>query len=54
VQTVGGSVVAGHAYPWMVNVQPYAGAKCICGGSIINNRWILTTGRCLIENKNDA
>nr|BAM29297.1 serine protease like protein [Gryllus bimaculatus] len=42
---VGGTIVSPHLYPWMVAILN--GGKMHCGGSLINDRYVLTAGHCL-------
>ncbi|XP_067000371.1 trypsin-1 isoform X2 [Anabrus simplex] len=42
---VGGSVTQPHRYPWMVAILN--SGKMHCGGSLINDRYVLTAGHCL-------
>lgn len=42
---VGGEIIEKHKYPWMVQLT-YNGTY-ICGGSIINDRYILSAAHCL-------
>ncbi|CAG2059264.1 unnamed protein product [Timema podura] len=42
---VGGSMTTPHLYPWMVAILN--GGRLHCGGSAINNLYILTAGHCL-------
>lgn len=42
---VGGQVVTPHLYPWMVAIL--SNGRMHCGGSLINDRYILTAGHCL-------
>jgi len=41
---VGGSPATRGEFPWMVEIR--VGAGHYCGGSIINNNWIVTAGHC--------
>lgn len=42
---VGGDVAVPHSWPWMVSVTTSGGS--FCGGSIIDNSWILTAAHCV-------
>ncbi|XP_054163350.1 transmembrane protease serine 9-like [Oppia nitens] len=50
---VGGNEADIRDFPWMVSFQKTIGSKYehICGGSIINPRWILTAGHCFFGHK---
>jgi len=41
---VNGQLAARGAWPWQVSI--YYDHKFICGGSLINDRWVLTAGHC--------
>jgi len=44
---VGGVEAVPHSFPWQVALLSYDGAPTAgCGGSIINNNWILTAAHC--------
>ncbi len=47
---VGGEPVDILDYPWQVSLQlqPQFGGGHFCGGTIINNEWILTASHCLV------
>ncbi|OQV17557.1 putative Chymotrypsinogen B [Hypsibius exemplaris] len=40
---IGGTEAVPHSWPWQVVVLANGG---LCGGSIINNRWVMTAGHC--------
>ncbi|OQV20011.1 putative Chymotrypsinogen 2 [Hypsibius exemplaris] len=42
---VGGTVATPHSWPWQVAMTTASGSQ-ICGGSIIDNNWILTAAHC--------
>ena len=46
---VGGSNADISDYPWQVSLQRRSGSGWyhICGGSIIDNRWIVTAAHCV-------
>ena len=41
---VGGVEAVPHSWPWMVSLQ--AGGDHFCGGSLINNQWVLSAAHC--------
>ncbi|KAI4469722.1 polyserase-related [Holotrichia oblita] len=45
---VGGSTVADGAYPFIVSLRSSANVH-LCGGSILNNEFILTAAHCLVS-----
>ncbi|KAF0288616.1 Trypsin [Amphibalanus amphitrite] len=47
VRIVGGEVVPRKALPWMVGITSLIGRGPYCGGSIINERFILTAAHCV-------
>ena len=40
---VGGTEAKPHSWPWMVSLQS---GSHFCGGSLINNQWVLTAAHC--------
>ncbi|XP_053641246.2 trypsin-7-like [Cherax quadricarinatus] len=46
---VGGVEVSPHEFPWLVGLQFNNKTIYTCGGSIINNLYILTAGHCLYD-----
>ncbi|XP_020662943.3 serine protease 53 [Pogona vitticeps] len=47
----GGTDASRGQWPWQVSLQ-YRGKQHFCGGSLINNQWILTAAHCFFEVEN--
>lgn len=44
---VGGIEARPHEFPWQVSLKIEANKRQFCGGSLINDRWVLTAARCV-------
>ena len=44
-RVVGGSLSSAGEWPWVVAVQ--VGGIVICGGTIIDELWVVTAGHCV-------
>lgn len=42
---VGGVPAVAHSWPWQVSLQRKDG-RHFCGGSLINNQWVLSAAHC--------
>ncbi|XP_064620658.1 elastase-1-like [Lineus longissimus] len=51
-RVVGGRVAQHGSWPWQISLHQY-GQGHICGGSIINNRWILSAAHCFKTRRTD-
>jgi V8-like Glu-specific endopeptidase len=51
---VGGQPVSIEDYPWQVSLQlrPSHGGQAFCGGTIINEEWVVTAAHCVFNNNN--
>ena len=43
---VGGTNARAGEFPWQVGLVPRGGTRTFCGGSVINNRYVLTAAHC--------
>ena len=50
---VGGTVTNKGDYPWMAALRKCDLCYVICGGALINNRWIISAAHCLAEFDDD-
>ena len=50
---IGGQNAQKHVWPWMVhlNMSDGNGHKWRCGGTILNEQWLLTAANCLDQNE---
>lgn len=46
---VGGETTEVNEYPWQVALVNQGGSNVWCGGSLINDRWVLTAAHCTAE-----
>ncbi len=54
-EIIGGDAVPIKELPWQVGLlEPEQDINCFCGGSIINQKWILTAAHCLYYYKYDG
>lgn len=52
----GGKLTARHSWPWQVAIEVKTskeGWKLRCGGSLLNEKWVLTAAHCLVELQTD-
>ena len=59
-RVIGGTEFAAGKWPWLVSLQgkiptltffgfPIAYHKVYCGGSLLNERWLMTAAHCFVE-----
>lgn len=46
-EIVGGQQARAHEFPWQTSMRRKSTNSHFCGGSIINNRWIITASHCM-------
>merc|ERR1719347_1007405 len=47
-RVVGGAAASVNEYPWMAGLYEAGNVLPSCGGALINSRWILTAGHCIL------
>lgn len=44
-RVVGGTEATPHTWPWQIGL--YRAGRFTCGGSLVNNMWVVTAAHCL-------
>ena len=47
---VGGEVASNRDWPWQIGLQKHDDDFIFCGGSLVNQEWVLTAAHCIIRN----
>lgn len=47
LRVVGGDIADPNAWPWQVSIFGGTDQRYFCGGTIIDEKWILTAGHCI-------
>lgn len=50
---VGGETAQKREFPWQTAIVKTGSRKPFCGGSLINNRFILTAAHCVLDDLDD-
>lgn len=45
---IGGREVYENEYPWMASIISVNRSQVICGGSVINDRYVVTAAHCIV------